>query len=237
MRATVNIVNLGRMAFSDALNIQHTLSRMHLDHLAGKTTTPGKNTLLLVEHPPVFTIGYRTDENVDKTDEERLKNLGADFHKIRRGGLVTFHGPGQLVAYPVLNLRDFKKSIRWYVCCLEKSLIKTCAKLGVTASITSDIGVWVNRNKIAALGISARRFVTTHGISLNCNTDLDWFSHIVPCGISGEEKGVTSLSKELDRDVTVEETAELFVDSFCEIIDCDSVHKDVKSFDNVINCS
>jgi lipoyl(octanoyl) transferase len=215
------------MAYQDAWNIQHRLSRMYLDHMAGKTKTTGENTLLLVEHPPVYTVGYRTDENVNQSDEKRLKNLGAEFYKIRRGGLITFHGPGQLVAYPILNLGDFKKSVKWYVCCLEKTLIKTCAKFGITACATSDIGVWVNQNKIAAIGIGARRFITMHGIGLNCNTDLDWFSHIVPCGISGEGKGVTNLSKELNRDVTVEETAGLFVDSFCEVFECDSVHKDL----------
>uniref|UniRef100_A0A8C1II11 lipoyl(octanoyl) transferase n=1 Tax=Cyprinus carpio TaxID=7962 RepID=A0A8C1II11_CYPCA len=109
-----------------------------------------------------------------------------------RGGLITFHGPGQLVCYPVLNLGCFRKSVRWYVCELERTVIKTCGQFGIEASTSPDTGVWAGDNKICAIGIHCGRYITSHGLALNCNTDMSWFDNIVPCGIMG--KGVTSLS-------------------------------------------
>lgn len=149
---------------------------------------------------------------------DQLRLLGADIHRTNRGGLITFHGPGQLVCYPVLNLGSFKKSVRWYVCQLEKTVIRLCSKFGIKASTSPHTGVWVGDNKICAVGIHCGRYITSHGLALNCNTDLTWFDHIVPCGIEG--KGVTSLSAELQRDVSVGETIPQLLEAFQEQFTC-----------------
>jgi lipoyl(octanoyl) transferase len=179
---------------------------------------PYKNVLILTEHPPVYTIGIRT-KNYTIKDEEKLRDLGAEFHKTNRGGLITFHGPGQLVAYPIINLKNFQPSVRWYVCHIEKTVINLCAKYGIKAGITDDTGVWVDDRKICAIGIHASRYITTHGLALNCNTDLSWFKHIVPCGIEG--KDVTSLSRELKRDVMISEVVPRLLKSFGEVFQAD----------------
>ncbi|CAG9772945.1 unnamed protein product [Ceutorhynchus assimilis] len=157
--------------------------------------------------------------------------VGAEFYKTNRGGLITFHGPGQLVVYPILNLKHFKPSIKWYVCHLEKTIIHLCQKYGLTGETSPHTGVWIGDNKICAIGIHGSRFITTHGLALNCNTDLGWFDHIVPCGIEG--RGVTSLSKELKRNVSIDEVIPEFVDSFCTIFECESLDIDREEADNL----
>uniref|UniRef100_A0A9J7XDQ5 lipoyl(octanoyl) transferase n=1 Tax=Cyprinus carpio carpio TaxID=630221 RepID=A0A9J7XDQ5_CYPCA len=139
-----------------------------------------------------------------------------------RGGLITFHGPGQLVCYPVLNLGCFRKSVRWYVCELERTVIKTCAQFGIEASTSPDTGVWAGDNKICAIGIHCGRYITSHGLALNCNTDMSWFDNIVPCGIMG--KGVTSLSRELGRDVPTEEAVPKLLEAFTEQFNCTLIY-------------
>ncbi|CRK89102.1 CLUMA_CG002570, isoform A [Clunio marinus] len=176
-----------------------------------------KNILILTEHSPVYTIGIRT-KNYTINDEEKLRKLGAEFYQTNRGGLITFHGIGQLVAYPIINLKNFQPSVRWYVCQIEKTIIDLCKKHGIKAQTTEDTGVWVENRKICAIGIHASRYITTHGLALNCNVDLSWFDHIVPCGIEGKE--VTSLSKELSKNVTIDETEPEFLSSFQNTFQC-----------------
>lgn len=142
---------LENIAYLPALEVQNAIARQHLDELKAKGTSSAKNILLFYEHYPVFTIGIR-NKSVDSAEKKRLEDLGAEFHFTNRGGLLTFHGPGQLVCYPVLNLACFKKSLRWYVASLEKTLVETCKRFDVPASTTCDTGVWVNDNKIAAIG-------------------------------------------------------------------------------------
>nr|CAG8562878.1 15638_t:CDS:2 [Entrophospora candida] len=127
----------------------------------------------------------------------RLKKLGAEYFRTLRGGKITFHGPGQLVCYPILNLNNFKLSVRSYVASIEKLIIDTCSEYEIKARTTKDTGVWVENEKICAIGIQVQRFITSHGFALNCNTDLRWFDHIIPCGIEG--KSVTSITKELNK--------------------------------------
>ncbi|OQR78366.1 putative lipoyltransferase 2 [Tropilaelaps mercedesae] len=220
MRPTVRLLVLGRMSYLDALNVQRELATK-IKSQQKKGVDPD-NTLVLVEHSPVYTIGIRTNAYLP-SEEERLKKLGADFVRSDRGGLITFHGPGQLVIYPILHLASFTqlcRSIRSYVCHLEQSVIDTCKTFGVEATRTKDTGVWIQGKslKIAALGIHCSRYVTTHGAALNCNTDLTWFDHIVPCGLNG--KGVTSLSRELDRNVTIDEVKNIYVAMFEKSFDC-----------------
>ncbi|GAB1600257.1 putative lipoyltransferase 2, mitochondrial [Argonauta hians] len=216
-RNLVTVINLGRMGFLAAADLQKRYAREHLDFLAGKPGAISRNVILLVEHDPVYTTGFRT-KTYTEDDAKRLKSLGADFYRTNRGGMITFHGPGQLVAYPILNLLQFRPSVKWYVSSLESTLIRTCAKWGITAKTTKDTGVWVEDRKIAAIGIHARRYVTTHGISLNCNTELSWFKFIVPCELDG--KSVTSISKEINKDTSIPDVTKSFLESFSEIFNC-----------------
>lgn len=187
-----------------------------------------RNVLIITEHDPVYTIGIRTkDYTID--DENRLRKLGAQFYRTDRGGLITFHGPGQMVAYPVLNLKQFTPSMRWYVQQLEKTIIDVCKEFKVTARTTCDTGVWVDDRKICSIGVHGSRYITTHGLALNCNTDLTWFDHIVPCGL--EKKSMTSLSKELQTDVGIDEVLPVFKSCFekcfnCRVVDLNECDKD-----------
>jgi lipoyl(octanoyl) transferase len=166
------------------------------------------DTVLLLEHPPVFTCGKRTDPH-----ERPLDSGGAPVIDVDRGGKITFHGPGQLVGYPIVRLPDHVKVVD-YVRRVEEALIHTCADLGVTtARVPGRSGVWLRADdpalghrperKVGALGIRVSRGVTMHGFALNCDVDLGWYDRFVPCGIA--DAGVTSLSRELGRDVTVHE--------------------------------
>ncbi|XP_059171098.1 putative lipoyltransferase 2, mitochondrial [Physella acuta] len=218
----VTVINLGRMGFMAAHDVQMRFARKHLDELADKPYTYGENTLLLVEHPPVFTIGIRTKDYTPE-DESRLKETGAEFYKTNRGGLITFHGPGQLVAYPVLNLQHFKPSMKWYVCQLEQTMVKMLKTFGLEGRTTDQTGVWVGEKKIGAIGLHGSRYVTTHGVSINCNTDLTWYRHIVPCGLQGVR--MTSISKELSKNITFQDAVTPFLRSFQESFECDMEFK------------
>ncbi|XP_008200951.2 octanoyl-[acyl-carrier-protein]:protein N-octanoyltransferase LIPT2, mitochondrial [Tribolium castaneum] len=226
MHKLVKVWQIGRLNYSKGLKLQK-----HLVHLHHEQPEFANNTLLCLEHPPVYTTGIRTKEYPQDVAQQ-LEALGAEFHRTDRGGLITFHGPGQLVVYPILNLKDFKPSMRWYVCHIEKTVIRLCKKMGIEAETSPHTGVWVNDNKICAIGVHGSRFVTSHGLALNCCTDLKWFEHIVPCGNEG--KGVTSLSKELNRLVTVEEVIPLFLDSFSEIFSCNYVSFPKRECDNIL---
>ncbi|KAK7074924.1 putative lipoyltransferase 2, mitochondrial [Halocaridina rubra] len=205
---------------------QKYIARQIQENVRNKKT-PG-HMLLLVEHPPVYTTGLR-DFEYSPEEEKKLKSLGADFVRTNRGGLITFHGPGQLVAYPILHLSSFQPGIKWYVCALEKTVIRTCHSFGVSASTSPHTGVWVGDNKVCAVGIQGRH-VTTHGLALNCNIILKWFESIVPCGIP--DKGVTSLSKELKREVTTEEVVPHFLEAFAKIFQCSFEEVDDAPFKN-----
>lgn len=215
----VFVLNAGLMKYTDSLQLQQRVSTF-MKQASSSTTddsTSISGILILLEHYPVYTVGIR-NKTYSAEMEQRLVDLGADFIKTNRGGLITFHGPGQLVAYPVLNLKRFEPSIRWYLRHLENTAISVCKSFNVEAVTSPDTGVWVGNNKICAMGVHASSYITTHGLGLNCNTDLKWFSHIVPCGLVG--KGVTSLSKELDRDVAVEEVIPQLLNSFGDCFDC-----------------
>ncbi|KAF7285839.1 hypothetical protein GWI33_009812 [Rhynchophorus ferrugineus] len=193
---------------------------------------PVKNTLLCLEHTPVYTVGIRAKQyGID--EEKELLQKGAEFHRTNRGGLITYHGPGQLVVYPILNLKYFKPSMKWYVCQIERTVIDLCKKFGLKAETSPHTGVWIGDNKICAIGIHGSRFITTHGLALNCNTDLSWFNHIIPCGIEG--KGVTSLSRELNKNISINEVIPEFVKSFCKVFECDSVDIPQQEVTNILN--
>ena len=162
------------------------------------------NHLIFVEHPHVLTLGKSGDPGNVVVSKERLEALGVEYFPINRGGDITYHGPGQLVGYPILDLDQFYTDIGKYMRMLEEAIILTCADYGLEASrIEGLTGVWVDADqglkarKIAALGVKCSRWVTMHGFAFNLNTDLDFFNLIVPCGIN--DRGVTSLAKESGR--------------------------------------
>ena len=176
---------------------------------------PTPNYLLFCEHPPVYTIGTSGHAENLLIDEARLSALGATLFKIRRGGDITYHGPGQLIGYPILDLDNFFTDIHRYMRLLEESIILTLADYGLPAGrIEGLTGVWLydendpaqNPRKICAMGVKASRWVTMHGFALNVNTDLTYFDHIVPCGIT--DKAVTSMAAELGREVPLNEVSD-----------------------------
>jgi lipoyl(octanoyl) transferase len=192
-------VGLGADAV-DYLEAWEMQRRLHAEVVDG--SQPG--SVLLLEHPPVFTAGKRTDPH-----ERPVDPGGADVIDVDRGGKITFHGPGQLVGYPIVRLPDHVKVVD-YVRRVEEALIAVCRDLGVaTARVPGRSGVWLRADdrgperKVAAIGIRVSKGVTMHGFALNCDVDLGWYDRFVPCGIA--DAGVTSLSRELGRDVTVAE--------------------------------
>ncbi len=203
----IHVLHLGLVPYNTALQLQRTLLEL-------RKTNRIDNTLLLLEHPPVITLGRNAKlENVI-APPEFLSQRGVELFDVDRGGDVTFHGPGQLVAYPIFDLRSFEPKVGAveFVRRLEEVLIRTCSDFGIGAQrIKGLTGVWTYalRNKpeakIAAIGVHISRAVTTHGFALNVGTDLDFFSMIVPCGITN--RPVTSMERELQKSLTIEEVA------------------------------
>ncbi|UOR04446.1 lipoyl(octanoyl) transferase LipB [Hymenobacter aerilatus] len=179
----------------------------------GESPVPTPNYLLLCEHPHVYTLGKSGKPEHLLLNEAGLAHHGATFHRINRGGDITYHGPGQLVGYPILDLDNFFTDIHRYLRVLEEAVILTLADFGVSAGrIAGLTGVWLdwkegapNPRKICAMGVKCSRWVTMHGFALNVNTDLSYFSHIIPCGI--DDKAVASLQQELGRAVPLTEVA------------------------------
>jgi lipoyl(octanoyl) transferase len=190
----INVLYLGRVDYAIALELQQTLVRLLKE---GRIT----HTLLLLEHPPVITLGRNGGANNIVASREFLATNGVELHETDRGGDVTFHGPGQLIGYPIFDLRAFEPRIGAvdFVRKLEETLIRTCGDLGVvTERIPGLTGVWTQNEvpgKIAAIGVHISRAVTSHGFALNVDTNLDYFKLIVPCGIS--DKPVTTLAQEM----------------------------------------
>ena len=181
-----------------------------------KEVTP--NHFLFVEHPHVYTLGKSGDQNNLLINEKQLKQRGATYYKINRGGDITYHGPGQVVGYPILDLENFFTDIHKYLRLLEEVIIKTIAEYGLKGERSKgETGVWLDVGtpfvrKICAMGIRSSRWVTMHGFALNVNTNLGYFDHIIPCGIRG--KAVTSLEAELNRSVDLGEVKEKIIKYF-----------------------
>ncbi|KAF0312072.1 putative lipoyltransferase 2, mitochondrial [Amphibalanus amphitrite] len=224
MSRLVRVRHLGLVSYSAGLAAQRAALSAHQAALAAGGPAP--HELLLLEHRPVYTVGRRQQGADTAAEEARLRRLGAEFERTGRGGLITFHGPGQLVAYPMLNLRQLGvPGPRRYVCLLEQAIIDVCGRLGVSAATSPHTGVWVGDNKVCALGIHlTQRVLTSHGLALNCSVDLDWFRHIVPCGIA--DKFVTSLTAELGRPVAVAEAAPLVAEALAARLGCRLVWED-----------
>ena len=193
----IDVVHLGRRSYANALETQ--LSRQ-TEIIAGQATS----TLFLVEHDPVLTLGASFHEENLHFSREEYEALGIQIEATGRGGDVTYHGPGQLVAYPVFDLREFGKDLHKWLRDLEEVVLRAVAEFGIEGRrFPPHTGVWVGDEKVAAIGVKVSRWVSIHGVSLNCNNDLSPFETIVPCGIQGY--GVTSLSKIAGRDISVAE--------------------------------
>jgi lipoyl(octanoyl) transferase len=200
--------NLGLIDYKEAWDYQTELFQQTLAVKSGNRDRsieehqPTNNYLLFCEHPHVFTLGKSGDANNLLLQEEMLKTKGATYYHSNRGGDITYHGPGQLVGYPIIDLENFFTDIHQYMRLLEESIIATLGDFNIQAGRISGLtGVWIDfedkaaARKICALGVKTSRWVTMHGFALNINTDLNYFDYIVPCGI--KDKSVTSLAKEL----------------------------------------
>lgn len=200
---------LGRMQYGEALQLQERLESERKQGLI-------PDHLLLVEHPHVITLGRNGHMENVLAGRDVLERAGISFYPINRGGDVTYHGPGQLVAYPIMDIREWKRDVGAFVHGLEQAIIDTLAEYGVEArAIPKLIGVWVGERKIAAIGVHLSRWVSSHGIALNVHTDLSYFQYIVPCGLT---KPVASMADYGVR-ATVEEVGARFAANFCRIFD------------------
>ncbi len=215
----VEFRDLGLMDYQQAWDYQENLFaksvalKIQNRNLPASDQSPTPNYLLFVEHPHVYTLGKSGNQENLLLDESGLSEKNATFYKINRGGDITYHGPGQLVGYPILDLDNFFTDIHKYLRFLEESVILTLAGYGIEAGrIVGLTGVWLdaikqeNPRKICALGVKSSRWVTMHGFAFNINSDLNYFGNIIPCGI--EDKAVTSLQKELGREIPMEEVKE-----------------------------
>ena len=196
-RRRLVVQRLGRIGYAEGVERQKAL-------VQARQGGEIDDTLLFVEHPPVITLGVKTRGNLAnvRADAATLAAQGVEVHETGRGGDVTFHGPGQLVGYPIIDLKPDRQDVHRYVRDLEEVLIRTAADFGIEAGrIKGYSGAWVGDRKIAAIGVRISRWVTSHGFALNVTTDLSGFDLIVPCGIT--DRGVTSLSALLGRDVAM----------------------------------
>ena len=214
-RRRLVVQRLGRISYADGVERQKALVQARQ---AGEID----DTLLLVEHPPVITLGVKTRGNFAniRVDGPALAAQGVEVHDTGRGGDVTFHGPGQLVGYPIIDLKPDRQDVHRYVRDLEEVLIRTAADFGLEAGrIKGYSGAWVGDRKLAAIGVRIARWVTSHGFALNVTTDLAGFDLIVPCGIT--DRGVTSLSALLGRDVAMPEVEAAVVTHFAAVFERD----------------
>ena len=198
----IDILDLGLSPFKEVWDLQKELVKK-------RQYGQIKDTLILAEHEPVYTLGKNANEN------HILQNSPRDVktYQIERGGDVTFHGPGQLVGYPIMDLHNYNKSISCYMRSLEQLIIDTLAEFRVTAERKDGLtGVWVGDEKIAALGVRVTRWITMHGFALNVSPDLTYYSGIIPCGIF--EYGVTSMAKQLTIEVAVDSVKQVLIEKF-----------------------
>ena len=227
MKREVQFRDLGVLDYQTVWDLQHDLFQKTIDtkihNRRNQTKTPTTNHFLLVEHNPVITLGKSGSADHLLTSKAELEAQGISFFKIDRGGDITYHGPGQIVGYPILDLDHFFTDIHKYLRLLEQVIIDTLADFEIVATRSQgETGVWLDVNtpfarKICAMGIRASRWVTMHGFSLNVNTNLSHFDHIVPCGIHGKQ--VTSMAQELPNEVSISEVKKRITHHFQEQFD------------------
>jgi len=198
--------------------------RLQRERVAARKAGVIPDTLLLLEHPHVYTLGRNAKKENLLLSAEQLASRGAQVFEIDRGGDVTYHGPGQLVGYPILDLGQHRRDIAWYMRSLEEVLIAVARDYGIEAGrLGGAPGVWVGNDKLAAMGVHISRWVTSHGFAFNVNTDLRYFDWIVPCGL--RDKGVTSLQKLLGRRLEMDEVADKVVLHFGRVFELEMVEQ------------
>ena len=203
-----NVEQLGLLDYDEGLRLQR-------QRVAQRKASEIPDTLLLLEHPHVYTLGRNAKRQHLLISQERLAQLKAQVFETDRGGDITYHGPGQLVGYPIIDLTQHRRDISWYMRSLEEVFIGVAAEYGVRANqLPGAAGVWVGDAKLVALGVHVSRWVTSHGFAFNVNTDLEYFDCIVPCGLP--DKGVTSLRELLGKPVEMESVIERVVKGFGE---------------------
>ncbi len=216
---------MGRLDYQTAWDLQKVIQKRLIDNKRSETPEEIPHICLLVEHPPVFTLGKSGDETNLLASEKDLQENGATFIRIDRGGDITYHGPGQIVGYPILDLDRFYTDIHRYLRDLEQVIMDTCSDFGIqTGRFKDRTGVWVdaeqgNEKKICAMGIRCSRWVTMHGFALNVAPDLKHFSMIVPCGI--DDRAVTSMEMELLEKVEAPGVEERISQHFSDVFACD----------------
>jgi lipoyl(octanoyl) transferase len=230
LNKTVELQDLGVQDYKDTWDYQETLFKSVVDtkikNRRQALNLPTTNYFLLVEHPHVYTLGKSGDMSNLLVNEEQLAEKGASFYKVNRGGDITYHGPGQIVGYPILDLDNFFTDIHKYLRFLEEMIILTLEEYGLKAERSSgETGVWLDvgtpfARKICAMGVRASRWVTMHGFALNVNANLGYFDNMIPCGIRG--KAVTSLNVELGKkEVNIEEVKEKLLKHFTTLFEAE----------------
>jgi len=215
-KRVLEVRRLGRFSYADGLELQKTLET---EVIAERK----RDYLLLLEHPHTYTIGRRSSENGVLASAEILKTIGAEVFETNRGGKVTYHGIGQLVGYPIINLSSFKEDVHLYVRNLEEVLIRTLDNFGIESfRIEGLTGVHTTEGKVAAIGVHLKRWVTTHGFALNVNTDLSYFDWIIAC----EGEPVTSMERLLGRELDLREVEDRIIENLAEVFE----FKDVQSY-------
>ena len=214
---TFQVERFGIIDYADGLGLQR-------ERVAARKAGLILDTLLLFEHPHVYTLGRNAKKDNILLSTEQLAGRGVQVFEIDRGGDVTYHGPGQLVGYPILDLSQHRRDIAWYMRSLEDALIAVAGDYGIEAGrLAGAPGVWVGNDKLAAMGVHISRWVTSHGFAFNVNTDLRYFDWIVPCGL--RDKGVTSLQKLLGQRVEMDEVAEKTVWHFSRVFGFEMVEE------------
>ncbi|WP_103666076.1 lipoyl(octanoyl) transferase LipB [Gracilimonas amylolytica] len=219
----IELYDLGHASYQPVWDLQKSIQQRLIDEK--RAEQKGKSNrkrlgdiLLFVEHPHIYTLGKSGSEEHMLRSMMELQQLEAEFLKIDRGGDITYHGPGQIVGYPILDLDRHFTDVHRYLRYLEEIMIKVCADYGFEAHrIEGQTGVWVNNEKICAMGIRCSRWVTMHGFALNVNTDLRYFNNIVPCGI--DDKSVTSLQALSGKEIDAEEVKERIIFHFEEVFE------------------
>ncbi|MDD4819902.1 MAG: lipoyl(octanoyl) transferase LipB [Flavobacteriales bacterium] len=225
MNKTVIFQDLGTKDYGSTWKYQKELFQktidVKMDNRHTEKDTPTENYLLFVEHPHVYTLGRQGKEEHLLLSPEKLKSEGVSFYHIDRGGDITYHGPGQLVGYPIIDLDSFSPDIHLYMRNLEEVIIRTIADFDIKGMRSNgETGVWLDAGtpfarKICAMGVRTSHWVTMHGFALNVNTDMRFFSGIIPCGIRG--KGVTSIANELKKDVPLQQVKERVLHHFSDV--------------------
>ena len=222
---SIEVQDIGRSDYREAWDYQDELFKRIVDiKLANRNReveTPRPGFFVFTEHNHVYTLGKSGDLSNLLLSEEQLEKKGISFFKSNRGGDITYHGPGQIVGYPIIDLEAFKPDIRWYMRSLEEVIIRSLAEYGIIGTRSEgETGVWLDvgtpfARKICALGVRTSRWVTMHGFALNVNTDLGFFDHIIPCGIRG--KAVTSMHAELGNEQDTEIVKDQILKHFSEV--------------------